>query len=164
MRKTVGTLCLTIVVALVVFAISSPGYAQVEVRIKVDRDPIVIDMDEKGRRFVGLCKNPNKCDSNTFKWTLKGNNQLEADEELWILSAPGHLECFESTLGVQGLVAKFTTTNQGDPQFSGDPNPACSLDKYGTYWPYVIVLYKVDPVNHERTLLATTDPGAVIFP
>ena len=173
MQRAVGMICLTVLLALVMIAVlgsNSPLEAQnVTVKIKVNRqvDPPEIDVDEKQMRYPGLCKSGNgsgtnqkkKCDGDQFEWRLLGNPLVDG-EKLQILNAPGHPECFSST---NGVVGEFRHDTQGDALTSGEPGDFCSLDKYGTYWPYVIALHGFD-ASGNFNLLADTDPGGVIFP
>ena len=167
MAKAERVICLTIAVVLGMLGASNPSNAQVAIDIQVLADPPGCRIQTVGanERYRGVCRGgtqAGKCDGSSFSWSVLGGNSCKAQQptwELFIVDAPAHIRCFEPdpALG-PGVVQKFvadgpTTLN------SGPPSVSCSQDKYGTYWPYIIVLE-----DGNGNQLDSTDPGAVIFP
>ncbi len=163
-----GAIALALLMLLALGNSSAAWGQQVDVRIQITRTPSGIDIriQQPQGRFVGLCRsgNPNaspynnannrkpQCDGDQFEWTLAGN-ALDPGETLRIMSAPNHADCF------QNLPRVFHPTTGVQVQLSGPAKDVCALDKYGYYWPYVIVLY-----DSTGGILASTDPGGIIFP
>jgi len=169
MRRTVGTTCLTIALALAVMMATGPSSRadaqEFEVKIKLKRpgggDVTSIDLDDEKMRFAGLCKpgySPSKkqCQGSQFKWRLIGP-PLKAGERLVIKNAPYHLACFDPLK----IPHTFDSANQNTPHLSGTATSACTNDKFGTYWPYVVEWYK-NMTDKEPQV--STDPGGIIHP
>lgn len=168
MEKAVRVVCLMIAVVVALLGMSSPGYAgSVDILIQVHRDgagSCSIDPIAVGSRFRGVCKGSSKagkCDGDSISWKIQGASCTTEvpNWKLFIVDAPGHASCFkpDSSLG-PGIVLKFDKANAG-PLDSGPPHLSCSQDKYGTYWPYIVVLE-----DGSGKQLDSTDPGGIIFP
>ena len=178
MRRAVRWICLSMVLSMILIAIPSPSHGaneseptaqpdpgQVFILVTGSPDTCQIRIQQPGNRFKGVCSsgpNEEKCDNNQLSWFVKGNVCNLEGWTLKILNAPGHPGCFEETADEAGVVAVMNEAQTSAA--SGPPHMLCALDKYGTYWPYVITLLGPPDAAGARPVIATTDPGAVIFP
>lgn len=96
--------------------------------------------------YVSICDEPT-CDGNSFEWLIVGG--LQEGETLTIKDAPGHPSCFPNSIPV-AIELPY------DGAESGPPADACTEDKYGTYWPYIIEMKLADGTTF------STDPGGII--
>ncbi len=173
MRKRMGAVWLTVVLALIMTVIASPSFSQdVDIRLRWDSsvDKCGIEIHTRGNRFKGICgsgNNPMRCDSDHLTWTVMNENCTSEEFGPWklqILDAPDHLSCFRPNAALPpGVVEEITQTGPGGAKSSGTPSQTCLQDKYGTYWPYVLSLYEQNSEG-DWELEDTTDPGGIIFP
>ena len=177
MKKVARGICLAIALTaamMLLWGAECEAQARHDVVIKLDITGASADIGiaTPGNRFVGLCGKwspaaavaKKRCRGNEIKWKLEIHGSggpgagLGPNEEVKILNAPNHPACFST---IPFTFDNSNTSPPNTPPFtheSGPPDPSCSQDKYGTYWPYVIEYWK------DGYLEASTDPGGIIFP
>jgi hypothetical protein len=164
MLRNMRMVCMTLALTAVTVAISTPCYSQlVRVDIQVHRTggptggTVEIRLASRPMHRSGLCKSGNPglvkehCDGDEIEWWVNPG-QLNAGERLEITNAPNRAWCFPN------IPITITPSSGPVSHASGQAFAACSLDKYGLWWSYAISLYDA------TGLIATTDPGAIIFP